>query len=371
MSDHPQAAAALHPNRGLGGPGFDRRLVDFWRHHGVLRLAARRLVAMVVLSLGISMVAFLLTHLVPGDPVLANLGPRAAANPAVRQAYLQRYGLDKPLPVQYEIYVTNLLRGDLGQSQLTRRPVTADLEQFVPASIELGLLALLIATVVGIPLGLVAAVRRGTILDSALNVTSLFGISTPSFWVGLIALYVFSFLLQVAPGSGRLSAGALPPPTTTGMYTIDALLTGDLATFGDALHHLILPAVVIALSLVGVLQRFTRSAVLEVIHNDYVTAARAKGLPGARILIRYTLRAALTPILTLSGLEFANLMSGAVLVETVFAFPGIGRYAAQSALNLDIAAITGVSIFVAVVYVVTNFVVDVLYALIDPRVRLA
>jgi peptide/nickel transport system permease protein len=363
--------AAGDPFGGLPPPWIVRNLLSFWRHHGVLRLFVRRIAAMVVLSFGISVVAFLLTHLVPGDPVIANLGLRAASNPTVRAAYMARYGLDKPLPVQYEIYATNLLHGDLGQSQLTRRPVTTDLKQFVPASVELGLLAMLIATAVGLPLGLIAAVRRGSILDSALNVTSLFGISTPSFWVGLIGLFIFSFYLNMVPGSGRLSAGALPPPTVTGMYTIDSLLTGDLATFGDAVHHLLLPAVVIAISLFGVLQRFTRSAVLEVINNDYITAARAKGLSGARILLRYTLRAALTPILTLSGLEFANLMTGAVLVETVFAFPGIGRYAAQSALNLDIAAITGVSIFVAVVYVVTNFVVDVLYAMVDPRVRLA
>ena len=330
----------------------------------------QRAVAMVILAVGISMVAFVLTHLVPGDPVAANLGLKAASNPAVRKAYNARYGLDKPLPVQYGVYVSSLLHGDLGQSQVTRRPVATDLEQFVPASIELGLLAMGIAVAFALPLGLIAAVRRGSALDSALNVVSLFGISTPSFWVGLLGLFLFSFEFGIMPGSGRLSPAALPPPHVTGMYTIDSLLVGDFATFADALHHLILPAVVIAISLFGVLQRFTRSAVLEVINNDYITAARAKGLPGTLILVRYTLRAALTPILTLSGLEFANLMSGAVLVETVFAFPGIGRYAAITALNLDIAAVTGVSIFVALVYVVTNFVVDILYALVDPRVRL-
>jgi len=334
-------------------------------------MVVQRVLAMVVLALGISMVAFLLTHLVPGDPVAANLGLRAAHDPVVRKAYYAKYGLDKPLPVQYEIYVSNLLHGDLGSSQFTRRPVVTDLEQFVPASVELGLLAMGLAVAFGLPLGLIAAIRRGSFLDSGLNIGSLVGISTPPFWVGLIGLYLFSFVFQLVPGAGRLSPGMLPPPHVTGMYTIDALLVGDFGTFGDALHHLILPAIVIAISLVGVLQRFTRSAVLEVINNDYITAARAKGLPGTFILLRYTLRAALTPILTLSGLEFANLMSGAVLVETVFAFPGVGRYAAQSALNLDIAAITGVSIFVAVVYVVTNFVVDILYAMIDPRVLLS
>jgi len=346
------------------------KLLAFWQHHGLVRMVVQRTFALVILGFGISVVAFVLTHLVPGDPVAAELGQRAAHIPAVRKAYEARYGLDKPLPVQYEIYVSSLLHGDLGQSQLTRRPVATDLEQFVPASIELGLLAMGIAVATALPLGLIAAVRRGSALDSALNVVSLFGISTPSFWVGLIGLFLVSFEFGLVPGSGRLSPGALPPPHVTGMYTIDSLLVGDFATFGDALHHLILPAVVLAIGLFGMLQRFTRSAVLEVIHNDYITAARAKGLPAPRILVRYTLRAAWTPILTLSGLEFASLMSGSVLVETVFAYPGVGRYASQTALNLDIAAIAGVSIFVAVVYVVTNFVVDILYAVIDPRVRL-
>jgi peptide/nickel transport system permease protein len=278
--------------------------------------------------------------------------------------------LDKPLVVQYEVYVSHLLHGDLGRSQLTRRPVATDLEQFVPASFELGVLALAMATMVGVPLGLVAALRRGSLLDHVMRLVFLGGISTPAFWVGLIALYVFSFVLQIAPFSGRLSPGFLPPPHTTGLYTIDSLLAGDIDTFGDAVHHLILPAAVLATSTVGVLQRFTRSAVLEIIHNDYITAAKAKGLPPSRILVRYTLRAALTPILTVFGLVFASLTTGAVLVESVFAYPGMGLYAAHSALSLDIGAITGVCIFVASVYVVTNFVVDVVYALIDPRVRL-
>lgn len=351
-------------------PRWGEGVLGLWRHHGFVRLLLRRSMALVVLILGISLVAFLLTHLVPGDPVAANLGPRAAANPAVVRAYKIRYGLDKPLPIQYEIYVSDLLHGDLGVSQLTRRPVTTDLRQFVPATVELGLLATIVACAIGLPLGLIAAVRRGSKLDQFLNVAALGGISTPSFWVALIALFVFSFLLHLVPGSGRLSPGALPPPTVTGMYSVDSLLAGDLSTFGDAIHHLILPGLVLAVSIAGLLQRFTRSAVLEVINNDYIIAAKAKGLPSTWILLRYTLRAALTPIVTLAGLEFAGLMSGAVLVETVFGFPGVGLYASRSALDLDIGGITGVSIFVAVVYIVFNFLVDVVYALIDPRVVL-
>ena len=350
-------------------PRAGSRLLAFWLHHGFVRLLFRRAIATVILCFGITLVAFVLTHLVPGDPAAANLGLRAMANPAIVEAYRAEYGLDKPLPVQYEFYVSHLLHLDLGVSQLTHRPVATDLRQFVPATFELGILAMSIALAIGVPLGLVAAVHKDSVVDQTLSLVSMGGISTPPFWVGLIALYIFSFVFQIAPGSGRLSPGALPPPTVTGMYTVDSLLVGDIGTFGDALHHLILPALVLAIGGVGVLLRFTRSAVLEVIQNDYVIAARAKGLPSTRILLRYTLRAALTPVLTLSGLMFADLMTGAVLVESVFAFPGVGLYAANSALNLDVSAITGVCMFVAIVYVATNFAVDLLHALIDPRVR--
>jgi peptide/nickel transport system permease protein len=258
----------------------------------------------------------------------------------------------------------------LGLSQTTHRPVTTDLQQFIPASLELGILAMIIATAVGVPLGMLAAARRGSRLDGAMKLVFLGGISTPPFWIGLLALYLFSFVLQITPSSGQLSAGVLPPPHVTGMYVVDAALAGDVGTLGDALHHLVLPAAVLAASSVGLLQRFTRSAVLEVLHDDYVTAARAKGLPAYTVLVRYTLRAAMPSIVTLAGIVFANLVTGAVLIESVFAWPGVGLYAARSALNLDLAAITGVSLFVALVYIVSNFIVDALHALIDPRVRL-
>jgi peptide/nickel transport system permease protein len=253
---------------------------------------------------------------------------------------------------------------------MTNRPVATDLEQFIPATVELGLLTITIAIALGVPLGVVAAVRKGTAIDDSLGLLSLGGLSTPPFWIGLIALFLFTFVFQIAPSSGRLSPGALPPPHVTGLYTVDSLLAGDLSTFGDAMHHLVLPAAVLSVSLVGVLLRFTRSAVLEVISHDYITAAKAKGLSSRTVLVRYTLRAALGPIVTLSGLMFADLMTGAVLVETVFSYPGVGLYAARAGLSLDLAAVTGVCIFVSIVYVATNFVVDVLQALIDPRVRL-
>ncbi len=326
---------------------------------------------MLALCLGITLIAFVLTHVVPGDPVAAALGPKAYSYPTIVKAYREAYGLNEPLPVQYAVYLGHLLHGDLGVSLITQQPVATDLLERIPASFELALYAMIIATAVGVPLGVLAAVRRGSRLDQGLTIGSLGGLATPSFWVGILAIYFFSYVLRIAPSTGRLSPEVFPPPQITGLYTVDALLAGDFPTFLDALHHVILPALVLALPSGAVLLRFTRSAVLEVLNNDYVTAARAKGLPRLSILLRYTFRAALTSIVTVTGLLLANLMAGAVLVESVFAWPGVGLYAAKSALDLDITAITGVSLFVAVVYTVVNFAVDLLYAWIDPRVVLA
>jgi peptide/nickel transport system permease protein len=349
---------------------YGRSLLAFWHRHGFIRLVFRRAVAAIVLCVGITFVAFTLTELVPADPVAANLGDRVLDSPSIVAAYKAEYGLDKPPPVRYVIYLSHLLRGDLGRSQVTTRPVATDLGQFIPATLELAILAMLIATAIGVPLGLVAAAYRESAIDEMLRVLSLFAISMPAFWVSLIALLIFSFSLGIAPSSGQLSPGATAPPHVTGMYLIDSLLVGDLDTFGDALHHVILPALVLAIGILGVLQRFTRASVLEIINSDYITGARAKGLPAPRILMRYTLRAVLPSIVTVSGLLFASVATGTVLVETVFSWPGVGYYGAHSALILDVNTISGVSLFVAACYVAINFVVDVAHALIDPRVRL-
>jgi peptide/nickel transport system permease protein len=248
--------------------------------------------------------------------------------------------------------------------------VTHDLGQFIPATAELALYSVLFAAIVGIAFGVIAALRRNRPTDHALRVTSLAGISMPTFWIALVALYVGFYRLNWFPGAERLDPGVSPPPSVTGLYTIDALLHGDLGLFGQAFHHLVLPSLVLAAFNVSLLTRFTRSAVLEVIGNDYVRAARAKGLPARVVVIRYVLRAALPSVITVLGLVFANVLTGAVLVEKIFSWPGIGQYAYQAAVNVDVPAIAGVSIFVAVVYVTINFIVDVLYGVIDPRIRL-
>jgi peptide/nickel transport system permease protein len=331
----------------------------------------RRLAALIALSIGITFIAFALTQLVPGDPIRANLGQIAQTQPEVVKAFRHHYGLDKPLPVQYLRYLGNLLHGDLGESEQTHDSVRHDLSQFAPATAELALTAMLFAVVVGVGLGILAAVRRNRPTDHALRLVSLGGISVPTFWLALLALYVFFFRLGWFPGGGRLDPGVLTPPHVTGLYTVDALIAGQWATLWDAIRHLILPALVLALFNVGLLTRYTRSAVLEVIDEEYVQGARAKGLPERTVVSRYILRAALPSIVTVTGVVFASILAGAVLVENIFAWPGVGQYAYKSAVSLDLPAIMGVSIFIALVYVLVNLVVDLLLAAIDPRVRLA
>jgi peptide/nickel transport system permease protein len=336
---------------------------------GFGRFVLRRLAALVFLSLGITFVAFVLTELVPSNAVATNLGEQAAGDPAAVAAFKHHYGLDKPFPVRYGIYLDHLVHGDLGQSTLTHGPVTHDLGQFIPATGELALYSILFASVVGIGFGVLAALRRNRPTDHALRVASLAGISMPTFWIALVALYIGFFRLGWFPGAERLDPGTSPPPSVTGLYTIDALLAGNWGLFVQALHHLVLPALVLAAFNVSLLTRFTRSAVLDVIGNDYVRAARAKGLPERTVVLRYIVRGALPSVVTVLGLVFANVLTGAVLVEKIFSWPGIGQYAFQAAVNVDVPAIAGVSLFVAVVYITVNFVVDVLYGLIDPRIR--
>jgi len=325
--------------------------------------------ALVLLLIGITLVAFVLTELVPSNAATTNLGEQAAGDPAAVRAFDQHYGLDKPLPLRYAIYLEHVVQGDLGQSSLTHDAVTHDLGQFIPATAELALYSILFAAIVGITFGVVAGLRRNQPADHVLRVVSLGGISMPVFWIGLVALYVGFYRLGWFPGGERLSPGTNPPPSLTGLYTLDALLDGNWGLFVQAFQHLLLPALVLAAANVSLLTRFTRAAVLEVIGNDYVRAARAKGMPERIVVVRHILRAALPSVVTVLGLVFANVLTGAVLVEKIFSWPGVGQYAYNAAVNLDVPAIAGVSMFVALVYVTVNFVVDVLYGVIDPRIR--
>ena len=305
----------------------------------------------------------------PGDPAAAALGQRAIEDPATVAAFRATNGLDKPVWQQYFIYLGNLLHGDFGNSQQTRRPVATDLKEYLPATIELALVAIVISLVLGLTMGMLAAIFRDRFLDQVIRVISLAGVSVPTFWLALATSVLVSVRLGWLPSTGQLDAGADPPTDITGMQLFDSLITGNWSTFSMALQHILVPAFVLAAYTIGLITRFTRASMLEVFGNDYVRAARAKGLPERTIIFRHVLRPALVPIITITGLALGSLLSGAVLVENIFSWPGIGQYAYKSALALDLPAVMGVTIVIAVIYVLINLVVDILYGIIDPRIR--
>lgn len=335
----------------------------------LLRYLGRRLTLAVVSLFGIVLVAFLVAHLVPADPLAIVLSDQATKDPSIRAAYVKRWGLDRSLPEQFGHYLLNVLRGDLGESFTTRRPVLRDLAQHLPATIELSLAALAFSMLVGVPLGIFAAVRHNRAPDHAARVISLVGAACPIFWTGLLALYLFYYRLNWFPGPGQLEPYLQYPPPVTGFVLLDSLLAGNTETFRSALRHLLLPAMVLGWFIMGIIARTTRAALLEILSADYVRTARAKGLGEPSVVGMHALRNALIPVVTVTGLAFASVMSGAVLTETVFAWPGIGRYAVRASTNLDYPAILGVTILTAVIYVTVNLVVDVLYGVLDPRIR--
>lgn len=331
----------------------------------------RRLLITVPTLLGVTLATFAISHLVPADPVLANLGQQAQSNPTIVAQYRHHYHLDQPLPQQYITYLGNLLHGDLGESIATQRPVADDLKQYFPATLELSTAALIISVGLGIPLGVLAAIRRNQWVDHLARLISLVGISVPVFWLGLLGSIILWYHLNLLPApSGQLDRGITPPPTRTGLVLIDAALAGDGTAFINAFWHLLLPALVLGAYTLGIMTRMTRGSMLEVLVQDYMRTARAKGLPVARIVLRHGLRNALLPTLTLAGLAYGSLLSGAVLTETVFGWPGIGLYATQTAGEADFPAIMGVALLTAVIYILINLVIDVLYAVFNPQVRL-
>ncbi len=298
------------------------------------------------------------------------LSERAMANPEIVRAYRERWGLDKPAYARYLTYVTNLTRGDLGESIATQQPVRKDLLRFLPATVELAVAATFVAIAIGIPLGIAAVVHRDRWTDHLARIGSLIGVSVPVFWLGLLALAVFYYRLELFAGPVRLDPSIPAPPVRTGLLTIDSLLAGRWDAFLNALRHLALPALVLGAYSMGVITRITRSSLLEVLAQDDIRTARAKGLAEHVVLLRHALRNAFIPTVTIIGLASGNLMAGAVMTETIFAWPGIGRYAVDAASKLDYPAIMGVTLLVAFAYVVINFFVDLSYALLDPRIRL-
>lgn len=334
----------------------------------MIRYVASRLVTAVVMVVLASLTIFLIANTVPGDPVLTQLGDLAASNPAIVAEFRAKWGLDLPLWQRYWIFLSGLVQGDFGQSIASRRAVVADIIDYAPATIELASCAFALALGIGLPLGVLAAVRRDSWIDHLARAVSLVGVSAPTFWLAFIMLAIFYGALDWAPGPGRLDPISFPPARVTGLLLVDSLLAGDQELFWDAAAHLVLPSIVLASATLGLITRTTRAAMLEALAQDYVRVARAKGLRRWLVIGGHALPNAMLPVVTLGGLAYANLLTGAVLTETVFSWPGLGRYTFRSATTVDFPAIMAITTIVAAVFVLVNLLVDLSYALLDPRV---
>ena len=329
----------------------------------------RRLLLQAFVLLGLTALTYTLMFKLPGDPAAALLTMQGVAPDRDSvAAFRQRWGLDRPLHEQYLMYLGNVVRGDLGQSMVTKQPIVESLIDFFPATVELALAAIFFAIIIGIPAGIASAVKRNGPVDQIVRVVSLFGVSMPIFWLAILALLVFYVQLGWVPSTQRISVDMPPPPEITHLYLIDYLLAGNWTGFLDALHHLILPAVLLGYSVVGLIARITRANMLEALGHDYIRCARAKGLSEQTVLYRHALRNAMIPTVTALGLAFSALLSGAVLTETIFAWPGLGRFAVQSIFFLDRAAVMGVTLLIGVVVSIVNLSVDIVVATLDPRI---
>jgi ABC-type dipeptide/oligopeptide/nickel transport system permease component len=328
-----------------------------------------RIAAFPFLLLGVATISFLITHLTQADPLSSIISERQMNNPEVVAAAKARWGLDRSLPEQYVAYVRNLVTGDMGTSFRTKRPVLTDIAERLPATLELVFSAMIFGSLSGILLGVIAARYQGRPLDYAARFFAVLGAAVPVFWSGLLLLYLFSVKLGWIPGPGRLDARSSPPDFVTGMYSIDALIAGDFKAFGSAVHHLLLPAFVLGWSVMGIISRLVRASMLDALGQDYIRAARAKGAGEVRVLMRHALPNAMIPTLTIIGYSFAYLITGAVLTETIFAWPGIGSYAVDSARTLDYPAIIGITLVGASAFLLASLATDVAYAFANPRIE--
>ncbi len=326
---------------------------------------------MPLLLLGVISAVFVISRLTPADPLVSIVGERNLNNPEIVAAAKARWGLDQSIPQQYVKYMRNVFKGDFGTSFTTRRPVLSDLWERLPATLELTVFALIIGVVGGLALGVLAARKRNTMVDHLARFFALLGSSLPWFWSGLVFLYIFYARLHWLPGPGRFDPRATPPARITGFYTVDSLLHGDLSAYWDSLRHLILPGLVLGWAVVGIISRLVRASLLDEFSMDYVRVARAMGIRERNVVNQHALRNALLPTITIVGFSFAYLITGAVLVETVFSWPGLGSYAVEASRKLDFPAIIGVSALGALAFLLTNLVTDVAYAIADPRIRLS
>jgi len=327
-----------------------------------------RLVHLVPVLLGVSLIVFMMMALTPGDPVEIMIGDQnvSAEDEAALRSDL---GLDKPIAQRFLIFVGNAVQGDFGLSFYHRRPVSEVIAERLPATIELSLVALIIALVTAIPLGVLAAIRKNSIFDKMATVGSLLGVSLPGFWFGILLLMLFAVHLQILPVSGRIGFDSEVEPITH-FLLIDSLLHGRLDAFWDALSHIILPAITLGLPMTAILMRVTRTSMLEVMRQDYITFAEAKGLKRTRIILRHALKNALIPTVSVAAIETGSLLGGNMIVETVFGWPGLGRLVVESIFLRNYPLVQAAVLFYAVTYVFLNFFADILYTLLNPRVKL-
>ncbi len=332
------------------------------------RYIARRLLNLIPVLLGITLLVFTFLHLIPGDPAVVMAGERAT--PEQVAALREQLGLNQPLPLQYLIFLGNLLRFDFGTSIISGVPIAEEIRIRWPATFELSVGAMLVAVIVGIPAGVLAAVRKNSAVDNLMMSGSLLGVSLPVYWLGLLLIYLFAVNLHWLPPSGRLSieAGFNFKPIT-GFYVLDALLQGNFKALQDVLAHLVLPALTLGTIPLAILARLTRSAMLEVLSQDYIRTARAKGLLERWVVFKHALKNALLPVVTIIGLQFGTLLGGAILTETIFSWPGIGSWIYEGILARDYPVVQGGVVFVAIAFVLINLLVDISYAFLDPRIQ--
>ncbi|BBJ28448.1 ABC transporter permease [Athalassotoga saccharophila] len=327
----------------------------------------KRSLLMLLVMFGVLAIVFAIVHVIPADPVGALLGGNAP--PDVVERMKEQLGLNKPLFDQFVDYVWGVIHGNLGNSIQSGRQVIQDIAEYFPVTLQLAIASIIISIFLGIFLGIFSAIYRNRWIDHFSRIFSILGVSMPVFWTGLILLLVFYYILGWLPGTGQLSLFVIPPEKITGMILVDSLLDGNWEAFWDGLRHLILPATVLGYAATASIARITRASMLDVLNQDYIRTAKAKGMPKRIVIYRHALKNALIPVITIIGLTFGGLLEGAVLTETVFGLPGLGRYIVNALLVLDYPAIMGGTLFIALVYSLVNLSVDLIYAVIDPRMR--
>ena len=333
-----------------------------------ISLLLTRLAHLVPVLFGVSLLVFMIMHITPGDPIELMMSQAGGVTDEQIQSIRAEYGLDKPIYVQYISFVTRAVQGDLGSSFVHKRPVTDVIAARVPATVELTVVALVFSLAIAIPLGVISAAKQYSLLDKGGSVFALFGVSMPGFWLGIVLIIVFGAQLGWLPTSGRLSDG-MALESRTGYYLLDSILSGNTHAFIDALRHLILPAITLGAALTAVSMRLTRSSMLDVIRQDYVTFAKAKGLPSTVVIVKHALRNALIPTITLAAVQVGVLLSGNMIVETVFGWPGLGSLAVNAINARNYPLVQGVVLIYAVSYVVLNLVADILCTYLNPRLR--